>query len=301
MPFSTKIHTDKLLSQVSVKYRNTELIGMDVFPEVPVQKESDLYRIYTRNFRLPATKRANRGLANEHQFDISTASYLLERHALKDYISDDDATNYDMADLRADTTEELTDKILVRMEKSVADLFTTTNWSLNVSLAAANAWNANTTISNPIPIMDTGATEVIQNSGYRPNFGIIPRDGFVAAKNHTSLLDRTKYVSADMSIEIMQGLFDLPKIHVPISIYDTSAEGATEVITSLWGDSAFLGYRAPRPSPKLPSSGYMFRRSKPLVKRWRVEERDSEAIEVNLQYQAKIVASLTGFLIKDIV
>ena len=181
-----------MLFRSSVRYANQDYIAMNVFPMVPVKKDSDLYRIYTRNWRIPETKRANKGLANEHQFEVSTASYVLEKHALKDYISDDDVDNYDLADLRADTVEELTDVILRRLEKSVADLFTTTNWSLNVSLAAANAWNANTTVSNPIPIMDTAATTIIQNSGYKPNYGFLGRDGFIADKNHVSVLDRVK-------------------------------------------------------------------------------------------------------------
>jgi len=299
MPRQSNLHVDRLLSQISVKYRNTECIATEVFPIVPVNKESDLYRIYTRNFRIPYTKRANKGLSREHQFEVSTASYFLEKHALKDYISDDDMMNYDNADLRLDTTEELTDKIDQRMEKSVADLFTSTNWSLGVSLTSAQQWSANTTASNPIPLMDTATTTILHNSGYRSNFSIIPRDAFVAAKNHVSLLDRTKYTSREMTPAIMEGLFDVGKILIPNAIHDTSAEGQTESIAPLWGDNVFVGYRAPRPSPKLPSAGYIFQRNKPAVKRWRVEERESEAIEVNKQYQAKIVASLTGYLIRD--
>jgi len=300
MPKQSNLHVDSLLSNISVKYRNTEFIASLVFPIVNVMKDSDLYRIFTPNFRIPYTKRANRGLAREHQFEVSTASYLLERHALKDYVSDDDATNYDIGSLRADATEELTDKIDQRLEKSVADLFTSTNWSLGVSLAAGSAWSANTTVSNPIPLMDTAATTIIQNSGYKPTYGIIPRNGFVAAKNHLSLLDRTKYTSKEMTPDIMKGLFDLPEIHVPISIYDTSAEGLTSTLASIWGNNAFVGYKPPRASPKLPSAGYIFMRSKPTVKRWRVEERESEAIEVQKHFDARVIASLTGYLIRDI-
>lgn len=301
MPKASNLHVDKLLSNISVKYMNAEMIADKVFPMVPVKKDSDLYRIYTRNFRIPETKRADRAEANEHQFEVTTASYQLEKHALKDYVGDDQVDNYDISDLRADTTEELTDVIMRRMEKSVADLFTTTNWSLNVSLAAANAWNANTTVSNPIPIMDTAATTIIQNSGFKPNFGIIPRDGFVAAKNHVSILDRTKYVSKEMTAEIMKGLFDLPELLIGMSVYDSAAENQASVITQLWGDSAFVGYKPPRASPRAPSSGYIFMKNDPVVRRWRVEEREAEAIEVQKKYQAKIVASLSGYLIKDIV
>lgn len=301
MPLRSQQHVDQLLSNVSIKYAPSGLIAMSVFPEVPVKKDSDLYRIYTRNFRIPETKRANKGVAREHGFEVTTNSYNLEYHALKDYVSDNDAQNYDVSDLRADTTEELTEKILLRLEKTVADLFTTTNWSLNVSLAAANAFNANTTVSNPIPVFDTAATTILNNGGFKPNYGIIPRDAFVAIKNHVSILDRTKYTSSDMTPEMLKGLFDLDDILIANGAYDTAAQGVASSISQIWGDSCFVGYKPDRASPLKPSSGYVFRRNTPMVKRWRVEERESEAIEVQMKYQAKVVASLSGYLIKDVV
>ena len=301
MPFRDQIHVDELLSQISVRYMNADYIGQSVFPMLPVMKTSDLYRIYTRNFRIPETKRANRGVALEHNFNVTTSSYLLEKHSLKDYVSDDDADNYDISDLRADTTEELSDTLLRSVEKKVADLFTTTSWSLNVSIAAANAWNQNTTVSNPIPVVDTGATTIIANSGFQPNFGLMNREAFIAVKNHTSVLDRIKYTSANVSKEMIQGLFDLPELLIGLASFDSSAEGQADSISAIWGDVAFLGYKPARPSPRAPSSGYMFRKTRGMVKRWRVEERESEAIEVTMHYQPKVVASLSGYLIKDVI
>lgn len=301
MPTALQIHVDKLLSEVSVRYRTSALIADQVFPRVPVKKDSGLYRIYGRNFRIPETKVAKNAESNQHQFEVTTASYNLEKHALKDFVSDDDVDNYDIEDLRTDTVMELSDPLMRRREKSVADLFTTTSWSLNVSLAAANAFSANTTVSNPIPIFDTAATTVINNSGFKPNFGILPRDGFIACKNHTSVLDRTKYSSKEMTPMILAGLFDLPELLIANGAYDTAAEGQAASISQFWGDVAFVGYKPARPGPKQPSSGYIFQKTKGTVRRWREESREAEAIEVRMKYQPKVVASLSGYLIKDIV
>lgn len=297
MPLNSQLHVDALLSNVSVKYSNADLIAMKVFPEVQVKKSSDLFRVYERNFRIPETKRANKGLAREHSFNVSSSTYVLENHALKDYVSDDDQDNYDLADLRADTTEELTDVILRRMEKSVADLFTSSNWSLNASLASGARFSDNTTTSNPIPIFDTATSVVIANSGQTPNFGIIPRDVFVALKNHTSVIDRVKYTSKDMTPDILAGLLGLPELLIANGQYDTSDLGRTSTMSNFWGSVAFVGYKPSRPGPKQPSSGYIFRKNVPMVKRWRDDEREAEAIEVCMKYQARIVASLSGYLI----
>lgn len=299
MPLTSKKHIDQLLSNVSVKYRPQGYIATQVFPEIPVKKESDLYRIYERNFRLPETGKANGALSNQHNFDITTGTYALRKHALKDYVTDDDETNYDIEDLRAETTEELTDVLLRRLEKTTADLFTSTNWSLNVSLSAAQQFNGTTT-ANPIPIYDTAATTVIQQSGMVPNFGIMTRSQFVACKNNAQVLDRTKYTSKEMTPAILAGLLDIPELLIANGVYDSSAKGTTSNIAEIWGDNSFIGFRPNRPGPKVPSAGYVFRRAKPMVRRWRDEEREAEAIEVQMQYDVKIVASLSGFLIKDV-
>lgn len=299
MPFNSQIHVDKPLSNISIKYRNTNFIAGEVFPAVKVKKDSDKYFIYDRDFRLPETARANRGESNQHSFQLSTSSYILEEHALHDYISDRDAENYDLGGLRADVTEELTDKILLKKEKHVADLFTSTSWSNNVSLSSAQQWSLDTTTSNPIPLMDTAATTVLEASGLMPNFGIVPYASMIAAKNHASIIDRIKYVSMDITESMLSGLFGLEKMLVPRAVIDSADEGVTASIGAVWGDNVFVGYRASSPSIRKASAGYCFESSQPLVKRWREEKRSSEAIEVGMRYQAKVIASLAGYLLKD--
>lgn len=302
MPLQQTIHRDKLLSNISVRYKATDLIAERMFPIVPVKKDSDEYRIYERNFKIPETKRANKGLANEHSFDVTYSSYQLERHALKDYISDDDVENYDIGSLRADTTEELTDTILRRMESKVANLFTTTSWSNNVSLSSNQVWTAQTSASNPITFVDTATTTIIQESGFTPNYVMMSRAGFVAAKNHTSILDRTKYTGREMSPQILAGLFGVDEVMVANASYDSNARGVSASVGSIFEDNiAFVGYKPSQASPKKASCGYIFKKNAPLVRRWRVEEREAEAIEVQQKYDAKIVASLSGYLIKDTV
>lgn len=302
MPLKSQLHVNQLLSNVSVQYKNEEYICDKAFPQIPVMKDTDLYRVYDRAWKVPETKRAPKGVAREFGFEFSTSSYALEQHALKDYVGVDEEENNDMGSLQVDTTENLTDAIYRRMELSLAALFTTTNWSLNVSLAAANAFSANTTVSDPVPIFDTGSTTVINSSGKTPNFGILPRDGFIAIKNHVSVLDRVKYTSAEVSKSMIQALLGLPELLVPISVQDTAADGLAASVTPFFADFAFLGWK---PSGgggiKTPSCGYTFVRAQPRVRSWVDNERNATAIEVEVKFQSKVVASLTGYLINNTV
>ena len=301
MPFKSQLHIDQLLSNVSIKYGGGQFLAMKIFPEVAVTKDTDKYRIYQPNFRVPQTLRANRGKAREHYFEVSTSSYALEDHALKDYISEDDKDNYDIADLRVDTTENLTDTILRRLEKSVMDLFTTTNWSLNTSLAATGLWTLDTVQSNPLPVVDTALSSVLRNSGQRPNFGLISLGGFVGVKNHQSVTDRIKYTqTAVITEQLLATLFGVPEFYVSEAQIDTSDLGRTTTVQGFFTDACFFGYKPPRASPKAPSAGYVFRKNVPMVRRWFDDERKCEAIEVRMKYAVKVVASLSGYLINNI-
>ena len=301
MPQKSQLHVNQLLSNVSVQYKNSEYIWDKVCPQVLVAKDSDLYRVYERNFKMPETKRAPKGVANEFSFDFSTSSYLLEQHALKDYIGVDEEQNNDIGSLQVDATENLTDAIYRKIELSVAQLFTTTSWSLNVSLAAANAFTQNTTVSDPVPIFDTGASTVIANTGKTPNFGILPRNAFIAVKNHVSVLDRVKYTSSEVSQAMVASLLGLSEMLVPTAVQDTALQGLTPSLSNFYGDIAFLGWKPPAAGMKQPSCAYTFISSMPRTRTWFDEERNANAVEVEVKYQAKVVASLTGYLIKAVV
>lgn len=299
MPLENQLHVDSLLSQISAKYRNENHVAMELFPEVPVKKSSDLYRVYERNFRIPETKRSPKAAARELDFNVSSSTYVLERHALRNFVSDNDADNYDLADLRAEVTEDLSEKILMRMEKDVATLITTTSWSLNLSLTSTNAWNATTTV-DPVEHFDTGTVSVVQNSGQMPNIAAMGLGAWNAFKNNDQVLDRVKYTSRELGMDIAAALIGAEKIVVSSMAEDTAAEGATASLASLWNDAVLWAWRPAAPGPLKPAAGYIFRKSLAMVKRYRVEERESDAIEVNMEYSVRVVASLSGFIIKDV-
>lgn len=299
MPNINKIHEDRLLTNVSIQYKNSDYIAGEICPVLRVQNDTDKYRIYVRDFRLPETIRRDGAEAREHDFDLTTASYTLVEHALKSKVTDRQARNYDLASLQADTTEDLTDAIMLRKEKAVADLFTSTSFSLNVSLAAAGQFSLNTTTSNPIPVFDTATTVVLANSGFLPNVAVMNRTDMVNQKNHTSVAERVKYTSANITKETLQGLYDIPMIKIGIAQIDTAAEGITDSIGSVWSDNIGVMYVAPSPSPRRPSALYCFQAEQQQVRRWRDEKLKAEWIEVSVDFDAKVVASLASYLIKD--
>ena len=302
MPNKLQIHVNQLLSNVSVQYKNQEYIADKVFPVVPVIKDSNTIRVYERNYKMQPTARAPGAVAREMSWNISSTSYILEQHALKDFIPVDHEENNDLGSLQVDSTEILTDAIMRRMEASAALLFTTTSWSLGVTLTAGLAFSTNTTTTDPVPVFDTGTSVIIQNTGMTPNFGILPRAGFVSVKNHVSVLDRVKYTNAEVGEVLVARLLGLNEMLVPTAIKDDSlegVEGGDATFTAFW-IHAFVGYKAPSPGLKQVSCGYNFMRSAPRVRTWFDQERNSNVVEVEVKYQSKVVASLGGYLISGI-
>ncbi len=299
VPLRSQLHVDQLLSNVAVKYKNENFIHEQVFPMVPVKKTSDVYRTYNRNWVIPETNRAIGGLAKEHLFEIGTSNYSLEKHALKSYVADTAADNYDITDLRVDVTEDLVEKVMMKKEQLCAALFTTTSFSLGATLAAADRWV--TTTGTPIPQYDTACATVIGNSGQKPNYSIIPLDSYNALKNHATIVDRVKYTSRELSPAIIGALLGVNEILVPNMYVDSGLYGASAAagaVASMWKTSfAFLGVKPKSPGFYALSSGYCFQKAKPMVRRWREEEREADAIEIDQEFVFKVVASLTGYYI----
>lgn len=300
MPLINQVHVDKVLSEISVQFKNSSYLADELFPKVPVKKTSDIYFVFDRNFKLPDTLRAIGGLARQADFSLSTAGYKLHKHALKDSISKEEEDNYDLATLKVDCTEFLTDKIKLAKEVEAVQLLDATGtWSLQMSLASA--FTVNTTTSNPIAVFDTATAVLLSYGGNKPNFAVMPHKAYHGAKNHTQILERIKYTSSEFTVEMLQGLLDVEKIHVPTGVYDTAQEGVAESMSFLWDKFLFIGYKAPRPAPKSISFAYCFEKAVPAVRTWVDAEReDATIIEVNSQFQLKVVASLCGYLVKGV-
>jgi hypothetical protein len=205
-----------------------------------------------------------------------------------------------LGSLQADSTENLTQIINRRYEKMTADLFVKANWSLNVSLAAGFQFTVNSVTTDPVPVFDTGATTIISNAGVMPNYAIVPRAAMIAMKNHVSILDRLKYTQGKVTPELLKGLIEMPEMLVPTNVIDTSGPGETPNIVQVWNDFAFMGYKPGSPGIKTVSAGYTFLSSMPRVRSWFDNERNATAVEVEIKAVPKIVASLCGYLIGDV-
>lgn len=311
MPLSKSVYIDKALSNISLAYKPTGLIADQLSPRVPVMQETGNYFVYTKDtLKLPETIRANGAVSRDANWYLSTGSYSLQQHSLKHPVTDRDRSNADPAiKMDADTTEILTNKILIRKEYDLAVLVgTTANWGNTTSLTSTWAFSANTTLSNPISFVDSATTNVALYSGMLANTVVLDHRTFKAAKEHVSVLDRIKYTSPDsVTAPMLAKLFNVDRVLVPSGVMDTTPELyiTTTAQGWIWTDMAFVAYIPNSPSIQTPAAIYQLTKNEfgnPWkVKKWREEEIEGDIIEVSTMYQHKVVASDAAYLIANTV
>lgn len=306
---SSQLHRNRPLENISVAYSPVGYIGDDLSPKVMVQFESDQYYVYSKDtMSLPETLRADTALSNRANYNLSTATYVLEEHAIHEMISDRQRRNADKAiRVDADVTEFLTGIIKTRRELDLQTIVQTkANWSNNNSLTSTLAWSANTTTSNPITQVDSAATAILLNCGRKPNVIAMNDQVFKAAKEHQSIVERVKYTSAASVTEgILASLFNVGKVLVAEAMYNANDEGAADAQTRIWNDTIFIGYVEPSPGLKKVSALYTFWQDQTgvpvAVKKWREEGNAADKVEAAAMFQNKIIASDCAYLILDAV
>jgi hypothetical protein len=298
MPRPSQVHVSKALENISIAYMPQGLIAQQASPVVPVKHESDTYFVYSKdNLRVLSTIRGDGDVANQSIWNLSTATYTLQEHALRDIVTDRTVANADSAVRPSvDTTEALTGQIKLRMELDLFTLINTeANWANETSLSSTQAWSQNTTISNPITFVDSATTSIRRRSGMKANTIVMGDPTWKAVKEHTSIVDRIKYTSAQsVGPELVAQLFNLEQVLVSGGIQNTADEGF-EVLADFATDSALVTYVERSPGLRKPSAFYTFAQdggTRPYkVKTYREEERNGDWIEVATLYQHRIVSS----------
>lgn len=302
MPSKNAVHNDAALENISIAYLPTGLIASEVSPTIPVRHESDKFYVYSKdNLRIPETIRADGAEANEVDWNLSTASYVLEEHALKRLVTDRQRENADPAiKVEMDATKMLTGQVSSRVEKDLLDLIGPgANWANSTSLTSTFAWSANTTLSNPISFADSATSVILQNSGKRANLCVMDHRTFKAAKEHVSVVDRIKYTSPDsVTPQLLGRLFNVSKVAVSEAIQNSGQQDYTDTMGFLLTDCAFFCYKSDNPGLLEPSAFYTFAKTgmgatggQVAVSRWREEKRKGDFIEVNKMFVHKIIAS----------
>lgn len=307
MPRPSQVHVSKALENISIAYKPQGLIAQEVSKVVPVMHETDTYFVYSKdNLRVLSDIWGDGDVPNRSIWNLSTATYTLQRHGLRDLVTDRMVENSDKA-VRPDVdmVEGLTTQLQLRMELDLFTLLNTkANWANVTSLSSTQRWTQNTTLSNPITFVDSATVGIRRASGQTANVVVLSDPTFRAVKEHVSIVDRIKFVSSEsVTPNLLATLFNVEKVLVSGGIRNNAEEGLTDALVDFATDVAWVGYVEQNPGLKKPSALYTFQKegsTRPYqVRKYRDDEREGNWIECSTFYQIKIVSSDCGYWIGD--
>lgn len=306
MPTPTRrdVHVDRPLSNVAIAYRNLEYIAGEIFPSVPVEKETDKYFIFDRASWFRVAQKAQRAPGTRAQridYTVSTGSYVAKQYALAKGVPDEDRDNADDP-LRPEVTatEFVTDQLYLLREDRVATLVTgSANWASAGS--PATQWDNDS--SNVLGDVDTMRDTVIPLIGRAPNTMAMGWEVWSAIKKHPDLLDRIKFTQRGvLTMDLVASIFEVERLFVGRAIKDSATlEGQSASMGFVWGKTVWFGYVAPNPSIDVPSAGYVFDWIPFETSRFREDQERQDVFEVRHATTEHVTGSDAAYCMVSVV
>lgn len=323
-PTPGDVHVNTPLTNISVAFHQSaeNFVAGRVFPEVPVQKQSDRYYTYDRGYfnrddmkrRAPGTESAGGGYSVDN-----TPTYFCDVWGFHHDVPDQVRANED-SPIKSDRDATIlcSTKHLIRREKIwVSKYFTTGVWTYEItgtaSSTGANVIQWNDAASDPIVDVRNAATSVAESTGFRPNTLVLGRRVYDKLCDHPDFMDRIKYGGtngepARVNRQALSALFEIDSVFVMDAIENTAKEGQTNSHSFIGGKHALLVYSAPSPGLQIPTGGYTFTWSglygmqKGIrMKSFRMEALESDRIEIGAAFDCKLVAADLGYFFNAIV
>lgn len=314
-PVASDLHVDALLTEISIAYRNAAYIADQIFPIVPVNKQSDIVPQYDQShwfrdearLRAPGTRSQGGGWTVDN-----TLKYFCDRYSYRKEISDDERGNADAPfNLDRDATEFVTDKLQLRRERAfAADFFTTAVWGTDkVGATDFTKWSD---YAGSSPLVDaTAFKDTVEGLiGVEPNTLILGKQVWIQVKWHPDLIDNIKYTQrGQLSVDLFAAMAEFERVLIGRAIVTTAPEGTAEAAVTysrVWGKHGLMLYVPARPSLLTPAAGYTFvwRRvadALQYIKRMRDEEREVDIIESNSYFDQAKTGRNAGLFMQNMV
>lgn len=308
-PTQAALHVDSLLTQLSVGYENTEYIADNIFPIVPVVKQSDKIPEYDQShmFRDDARLRAPGTKSHRGGWKVTTSKvYFCDRSSFGFEIPDEARANTDAPfNLDRDGVNYVMDKIMLRRERAfAASFFTTGVWGTNkVGTTDFSKWSDYGS-SDPLVNLTEYADDMEASIGKEPTDLVLGKQVWVKLMWHPAIIDLIKYTQRGVvTRDLFQSLLDfVRRLHIGRAIVTTDGEEVAEASVSysrVWGKHALLLYRPDTPSLMRPAAGYTFvwqvvPSALQYMKRMRDEEREVDIVEGNTYFDQKLIVSGAG-------
>lgn len=272
LPTPGDLHVNAALTNMAIAWKQDakRFVAGRVFPEVPVEKQSDRFFVWDENdfFRDEAEEKTANSKAPLINLRLSNTTYFAKEYILGGLVSESDLANQDAAVNKDEaTTRALMNKMMIKREKVfLANFFTTGKWTGSTTAADLvggtdfQQWD-NYAASNPV-------TDIRAQVVYLSRLGVDPMSMkltvgvqvFQKLLDHPRFLERYEQVQASiLNEQLMAAVLGIGEVVVAYAAETTTAEGAaTGTVSFILGKNALLTYSPPAVSKEEPSAGYTF-------------------------------------------
>ncbi len=258
---SGALHIDQYLTTFSESYQqdSANFVAAAASSLIPVTKESNKYVVYPRGYfwRDEAQIRPLGGRPVQVSYKVDSGQYLAEEWALEHTIDDRQRQNTD-APIRLDenATKLLTGKQMIRADRLwCQNFFTTGKWDMEAT-GGMDFTPFNDVASTPLAVVDDYRENIAAATGMMPNTLVLGSAVKKALRNNPDILDRIKYTQrGSITNDILAALFEVDKVVVARSVYNSAAEGAEDNINFIADPNAMLlAYIDPNPGLDSPTA-----------------------------------------------
>ncbi len=308
------VHIDSPLPNVSIMYKNREMVADRVMPVVTVSKRSDKYFEYGASMAFDLAKTdvvGQLGQPAQASPSYSSSTYSVTDHALRDYVPIDTEANADSPlNPLIDATEHLNEMLaLAREARVAAAVFLSSNYGSNYSaLTSTDRWD------DPASDVVSKVFAAITACQMRPNKWVMGEQVFNALKNNPSI---RQFLIGRASTQIgptpffidedtLAKAFGFDEVVVGRAKYNSAVQGQTASYGWVWGKfSAFL-YVPPSPGIRKASFGYTFRFGTVETRSWFDQSlgiRGANVVQVGHSDAEKVLETggKTGYLYATVV
>jgi len=218
-------------------------IGTQIFTPFPVSYEGATYPVIPAEalLKLPDTRRTKRSAYSRSGLEYEEGKYQCSEYGHEEPIDDSERKLLDQRIPGAsDRVAALRGAriLLASQEKRIASkLFNASNFTAH---AVTNEWDD---LVNATPISDVndGKSAFRNQCGMLPDALVIAYSTFQRLKNCSNIVDRLKYTFPGMDINKMSSdqlaaVFDVPRVLIGNSVYDSANKGQSRIITDIWNN-----------------------------------------------------------------
>lgn len=298
---------DRVLSNVVLGYANPMMVGMELFPRVPVEMASGkIIQFGKEAFRLVNTRRAPGTATKRIKVGYEAGQYNLTNNALDaivpiEWLADQQAVpGINLQRQSVETVMQIESNNLEYEQATLARDASKYSANKKVTLSGTDRWSDHDN-SDPIKDVKDAKEAVRSTTGMYPNKMVIP------SKVHNELCEHPKMLAklSDNRMQILtpadyQIIFDIPRVVIAGSIVTDE----TDEFADLWGNDVILAYVPTVLSTNaMPSYGYTYSlRGHPNAERpWYDKTVKSWISGVDYQRAPLLTGIESGFLIQSAV